>query len=87
MTSRYSIEFVAAAERALANIARRDQKRIALRIDALAQDPRPPGSRKLVGGTNEYRIRSGDYRVVYSVEDRKVLVIVMRIAHRKDIYR
>lgn len=83
----YSIRFVGSAERALANITKRDQKKIALRIDALALDPRPPGSRKLVGGTNEYRIRIGDYRVVYSVEDRRVLVIVIRIAHRKDIYR
>ena len=83
----YSIAFVASAERALEKIAKRDQKKIAIRIESLARDPRPPGSRKLVGGTNEYRIRVGDYRVIYSVEDRKVLVIVIRIAHRKDAYR
>jgi mRNA interferase RelE/StbE len=59
----------------------------AVRIDALALDPRPPASKKLPGGEDLYRIRVGDYRVIYQVQARIVVVTVIRIGHRRDIYR
>jgi mRNA interferase RelE/StbE len=55
-------------------------------IDGLATNPRPPGAAKLAG-RDDFRIRVGDYRIVYAVDDRERLVIVARIAHRRDVYR
>jgi mRNA interferase RelE/StbE len=60
--------------------------RIATAIDALANDPRPPGTTKLAG-RDDYRIRVGDYRVVYAVDDNERLVLIGRIAHRREVYR
>ena len=57
------------------------------RIDSLAENPRPEGCKKLVGFENTYRIRVGSIRIVYRVIDKEVLVIVLAIDHRKDIYR
>ena len=57
------------------------------RIDGLAQDPRPSASRKLRGEQNLWRIRIGDYRVVYSVDDRQRIVDIVRIRHRREVYR
>jgi mRNA interferase RelE/StbE len=62
----------------------RDRLRAA--IDALAVEPRPRGAEKLAG-RDDYRIRVGDYRVVYAVDDRDRLVLVARIAHRREVYR
>ena len=56
-------------------------------IDALASDPFPHGHRKLVGSEAKYRIRVGDYRVVYNVENQELVIFIIRIGHRKDIYR
>ncbi len=66
---------------------KRDRERIATRINALATDPRPPGSEKLAGETNKYRIRQGNYRIVYSVDDRSRIVLVAKIGDRKEVYR
>ena len=60
--------------------------RIAGRIEKLAANPRPSGCKKLKGGVNEWRIRIGDYRVIYTVEDSTRAVEVTRIAHRKEVY-
>ena len=61
--------------------------RIASRIQALAQNPRPPGNQKLAGDDERYRIRQGAYRIVYSVDDAARLVEVVKIGHRRDVYR
>jgi mRNA interferase RelE/StbE len=61
-------------------------ERITARIGKLAGDPRPSGCKKLKGGVNEWRIRIGDYRGIYAIEDSKKTVDVTRIAHRKDAY-
>ena len=66
---------------------KRDRQRIVARILALADEPRPPGSEKLAGETDRYRIRVGRFRVVYSIADEELLVLVVRVAHRKDVYR
>ncbi|MFI5346140.1 MAG: type II toxin-antitoxin system RelE/ParE family toxin [Elusimicrobiota bacterium] len=61
-------------------------KKIALKILALAETPRPPGCKKL-SGTNGYRIRIGNYRVVYTVDDKAAVVTVVGVGHRREIYR
>jgi mRNA interferase RelE/StbE len=66
---------------------RADRRRIVDRIRALADDPRPPGCEKLAGRDDRLRVRQGDYRILYSVDDTERAVTVVRIAHRKDVYR
>ena len=56
-------------------------------MDELAHDPRPPGCLKIIGADDAYRVRVGDYRIVYQIEDRILVVYVIRIAHRSDVYR
>jgi len=62
------------------------RRQILEKIDSLADNPRPPGSEKLQGA-DLYRIRSGDYRVIYKIKDDNLIVLVVRIGHRKGIYR
>jgi mRNA interferase RelE/StbE len=57
------------------------------RIRALADDPRPQGSEKITGSDDLYRIRSGDYRAIYTIQDDRLVVLVVRVAHRRDVYR
>jgi mRNA interferase RelE/StbE len=64
-----------------------DRQRLVARIDALADDPRPPGCEKLAGFDDRFRLRQGDYRVVYSVADRGRTVVIVKIGHRREVYR
>ena len=64
----------------------RDVKRIMQRIRALADEPRPPGCEKL-SGQERYRVRQGAYRIVYEVEDARLIVLIVRVGHRKEVYR
>ena len=66
---------------------KRDRQRIVARIRSLAEDPRPPGCEKLVGEDDRYRLRVGRYRISYSVGDGELVVVVVRVGHRKDVYR
>ncbi len=66
---------------------KKDRQRIVAGIRSLADDPRPPGCEKLAGEDDRYRIRVGRYRVIYSVGDGALLVVVVRVGHRKDVYR
>ena len=66
---------------------RKDREKIVTRINALATDPRPNGSENLEGEENRYRVRQGNYRVVYSIDDRKRVVVITKIGDRKDVYR
>lgn len=66
---------------------KRDRQRIVRRIGALAEDPRPPGCEKLVGHGDRYRVREGRYRIVYTVEDSRLVVWVIKVGHRRDVYR
>ena len=84
--ARYRIELKRSAAKELARIPKRDIHKIIARIRRLADDPRPPGSRKL-SGQEEYRIRQGSYRILYLIEDDVLTVYVVRIAHRKRSYR
>jgi mRNA interferase RelE/StbE len=83
----YRVEIKPKALRALAKAPNPQKRRIAKAIDALAADPRPAGCRKLAGSEDTYRVRVGDYRVVYEIADRMLIVYVVRIGHRKDVYR
>ncbi len=83
---RYSIEFVPSAVKALAKLESLTRKRIQTAIDKLATDPFPPGVKKLQGD-DAYRIRVGDYRVIYDVQRGRLTVLVIRIGHRREIYR
>lgn len=84
---RYSIEFTPAAFRELASLPKDAQKRIGKKIDALAQNPRPAGVVAIKGGEGLLRLRVGAYRVIYRVEDDRLIVLVVRVGHRKDVYR
>lgn len=65
---------------------KKERQRIIRRIGQLADDPRPPGSKKL-SGRDRYRIRQGTFRIVYGIEDDELIVYVVKVGHRKDIYR
>ena len=85
---KYDVEISENAEKFLAKVPKKDRLRIIEKIDALEQNPMPPGSIKLQGYKESlYRIRSGDYRVVYSVKKDILVVLVVEIGHRREIYR
>jgi mRNA interferase RelE/StbE len=63
------------------------QSQLISNIKALAENPRPPGCKKLQGREELYRIRSGNYRIAYAIKEKILIVFVVRVAHRKDIYR
>ena len=83
----YRVEIKASAVKEIAALPRRDQHRVAPAIETLAEDPRPPGARKLVGGDDAYRVRVGDYRIVHQILDDLLIVHIVRVAHRRDAHR
>jgi mRNA interferase RelE/StbE len=83
----YEVYIERAAERDLRRLARDDFRRVIAHVKALAEDPRPSGSRKISGSKNDWRIRVGDYRILYEFDRRAKLVRVMRVAHRREVYR
>ena len=88
MTARvFRVELSPAAVRKLRKLDPTARRRIQAVIELLAEDPRPPGAKKLVGGDGEWRVRTGDYRIVYEIHDGILLVLVLTLGHRRDIYR
>ena len=87
MIARYEIRVARRAAKFLAALQRRDQQRIRAAIELLAEDPRPPACIALAGEDGVYRVRVGDYRIVYEVVDDVLLIHVVRIGHRRDVYR
>ncbi|HZV36496.1 MAG TPA: type II toxin-antitoxin system RelE/ParE family toxin [Verrucomicrobiae bacterium] len=83
----YQIQFSPQAQRQLRRLPQDHQTRIVSHIDALAENPRPHGCKKLRGEENFWRIRIGDYRVIYQIRDKIAVVIVLVIGHRREIYR
>ena len=83
----YQIVITKKAAKELAALAKDRQRLIDKRIRSLADDPRPEGSKKLQGRDDLYRIRAGDYRIVYKVDDDEEAVTILRIRHRRDVYR
>ena len=85
--ARYSLRIKKTAREELEAVATKaDRRRIIKRIQSLADNPRPPGSQKL-SGRERYRIRQGQYRILYSIEQRVLIVHVIKIGHRKNVYR
>ncbi len=84
---KYRVALKPSADRALQKLPHDVQRRIVGEVAMLAHDPRPAGVVKLAGDDNLWRIRIGNYRVVYEIHDDRLLVLVLRVAHRKDVYR
>lgn len=84
--ARYHVAFASSAERELKKLPGQWIERIVPHLEDLASDPRPSGCRKLKGGDGEWRIRVGDWRVVYTIDDARLLVEVTRIRHRREVY-
>ncbi len=84
---RYDVQLTPAALRDLEGVPRDVQTRLINRIEALAEDPRPHGVKKLSGESELYRLREGDFRIVYEIRDEVLVVIVISVGDRKDIYR
>ena len=82
----YRIEYANGVDKDFRKIPVKFADRIAASIDKLAANPRPPGCVKLVGFDSEYRIRVGDYRIIYQINDNVLVILVLEIGHRKDIY-
>ena len=87
MTAMYEVRLARRAARALSALQRREQQRIRAALDLLADNPRPPNCVAMQGEDLVYRVRVGDYRIVYEVLDDVLLVHVVRIGHRREIYR
>ena len=82
----YKIYFKESVEKDFCEVPKKDLQKILSRIEALAKDPRPPGHEKL-SGQEKYRVRQGLYRIIYSIQDKELTVWVVRVGHRKDVYR
>ena len=83
----YSVQFTPRAQRDFSALDRAIQQRLRRRIDRLAEDPFPVGVKKLHAEEPFYRIRVSDYRVIYQVQANELLVIVVKIGHRREVYR
>ena len=85
--ARYSLEIKRSASRELEDLPTKKDRRLVIhRISKLANDPRPPGSEKLAGG-DRYRVRQGVYRVVYEIDDDAQVVRIVKVGHRREVYR
>jgi mRNA interferase RelE/StbE len=84
--AKYKIFFKKSVEKDFRSIPKNDLKKILDRIEALAEDPRPQGCEKLTGQP-KYRLRQGRYRILYSIQDDELTIWVVKVGHRKDIYR
>lgn len=83
----YRVEWKPSAAREFRKLPAAIQRRIRPRVDDLAENPRPAGVEKLAGAETRYRVRAGDYRVVYEIGDEVLLVLVLAVGHRRDVYR
>jgi mRNA interferase RelE/StbE len=84
---RYKVEFTASALREFRALDRQIQRRIAAKISELTENPLQAGAKKFHGEADHWRIRVGDYRIIYRVEKHRVVIVVVRIGHRREVYR
>lgn len=82
----YRVTLSPMASRQLRKLDPQARRRIQAAIDLLAEHPRPPAATQLVGGAGEWRVRTGDYRIVYAIEDDQLLILVLRLGHRREAY-
>jgi len=83
----YKLEILPSVKRVLSVLPKKIQKQIDKVILSLSENPRPQGVKRLQGKTDYYRIRSGDYRIIYQIKDDVLTVLIIKIGHRRDIYR
>ena len=83
----YRVEVAPAAVRQLRKLDPSARRRVQAAVELLAEQPRPSGAKKLTGGDGEWRVRTGDYRIAYEVHDDVLLILVVAVGHRRDIYR
>jgi mRNA interferase RelE/StbE len=83
----YSIDFRPSARRAFFKLSPGIQARLRPHIDALEANPRPPGCKKLQDSDNVWRIRIGEHRILYQIFDRELLILVLAVGHRREVYR
>ena len=83
----YKIRFVKSAEEQLLELPKSEAKKISKRIDKLSSDPFPSKCEKLAGEDSIYRVRQGDYRILYSVFEKELIILVVKIGHRREVYR
>ena len=84
---RYEVTLAPAAARQLRKLDPHVRRRVQAAIELLAEDPRPPTATRLVGGAGEWRVRTGDYRIVYEIQHDQLLVLVLNVGHRREIYQ
>ncbi len=84
---RYSITYAPSVAKAIRKLDKPTARRLLDAIGALADNPRPSGCIELKGGDGELRVRVGDYRIVYDVQDDELLVLVLKVGHRREVYR
>ncbi len=84
--ARYEILIKPSATKEIEALPRKDRQRVVRRIAGLADNPRPPGCEKL-SGQERYRVRQGNFRIVYEIHDRDLLVVVVKVGDRKDVYK
>jgi mRNA interferase RelE/StbE len=82
----YQVQLAPAAVRQLRKLDPPGRRRVQAAIELLAEEPRPPSARQLVGGAGEWRVRTGDFRIVYDIRDQELLVLVIKVGHRRDVY-
>jgi len=82
----YRLLIKPSAAREIEALPRQDRPRIVAKISSLGRDPRPPGCERL-SGRDQFRLRQGDYRILYDIQDLDLVVVVVRVGHRRDVYR
>lgn len=82
----YRIEIAPAALRQLRKLDPAARRRVQAAIELLAEQPRPSGAKKLTGGDGEWRVRTGDYRIIYEIQDQVLLLLLVAIGHRREVY-
>ena len=83
----YRVTLAPAAARQLRKQDPQVRRRLQAALDLLAVEPRPPAATRLVGGSGEWRVRTGDYRIIYEIKDDELLVLVLQVGHRREVYR
>ena len=85
--ARYKLLIKPSAAKEIESAPKKDRLRIIKRIQELSSDPRPPGCEKLSGHDDKYRVRQGTYRIVYTISDVGLVICIVKVGHRKEVYR
>ncbi len=84
---KYRVTLAPAAARRLHKLDHVARRRVQAAIELLTENPRPPAAKRLVGGSGEWRVRTGDYRIIYEIHDSQLIVLVLQLGHRRDVYK